>query len=351
MTKIVPTGNYHCLALQIRCDAVNELTDRSLARERMTATLDRARKQIVGSKAFIGPDTKLVVLPEYFLTGFPMGETVQAWISKACLEMEGPEYEAMGRIAEETHVYLAGSAYEVDGKFPGLYFQTSFVVAPSGNVVLRYRRLISMFAPTPHDIWERYLDVYGLEGVFPVARTEIGNLAAIASEEILYPEVARCMAMRGAEIFVHSSSETGSPLLTQKGVAKQARAIENLAYVVSANSAGIAHIDIPVASADGGSAIIDYKGTVLAEAAQGESMVANAQIDLGALREYRRRPGMGNLLSRQRFELFAQSYAEHSFHPPNTLLDENRQLIVPDRAQFARTQMEIIERLVDKEVI
>jgi predicted amidohydrolase len=317
----------------------------------MAATLDRVRRKILASKSFIGPDTRLVVLPEYFLTGFPMGETVEDWISKACLEMNGPEYEALGRIAQETGVYLAGSAYETDDTFAGLYFQTSFVVDPSGDIVLRYRRLISMYAPTPHDIWERYLDVYGLEGVFPVARTAIGNLAAIASEEILYPEVARCMAMRGAEIFVHSSSETGSPLLTQKGVAKRARAIENLAYVVSANSAGIAHIDIPLASADGGSAVIDYRGIVLAEAAQGESMVAHAQIDPEALRRYRRRPGMGNLLSRQRFELFAESYAKHSFHPPNTLLDDDSKTIIPDRAQFARVQMETIERLVDKEVI
>ena len=52
-----------------------------------------------------------------------------------------------------------------------------------------------MYAPTPHDVFSRYLDIYGLEGVFPVARTEIGNLAAIASEEILYPEIARSLGV------------------------------------------------------------------------------------------------------------------------------------------------------------
>jgi hypothetical protein len=64
-----------------------------------------------------------------------------------------------------------------------------------------------------------------------------------------------------------------------------------------------------------------------------------------------RRPGMGNPVSRQRFELFAESDAGHSFHPPNTLLDKKGQITVPDRAQFARVQMETIERLVEKEVI
>ena len=113
-------------------------------------------------------------------------------------------------------------------------------------MALRYRRLISMFAPTPHDVWEEYLDVYGLEGVYsPSPTPTLGRLAAVASEEILYPEVARCLAMRGAEVLLHPSSEASSPRPMPKEIAKVARAIENMAYVVSANSAGIGGIAIP----------------------------------------------------------------------------------------------------------
>jgi len=50
---------------------------------------------------------------------------------------------------------------------------------------------------------------------------------------------ARAQARRGAEVFVHSPSEIGSPLATPKAVARRARAFENIAYVVSANTAGI----------------------------------------------------------------------------------------------------------------
>ena len=76
-----------------------------------------------------------------------------------------------------------------------------------------------MLAPTPHDVWDQYLDKYGLEAVFPVADTAIGRSACMASEEILYPELKRCLMMQGVEIFLHSSSEVGSPQLTQKNVA------------------------------------------------------------------------------------------------------------------------------------
>ncbi|MCS6807409.1 MAG: nitrilase-related carbon-nitrogen hydrolase [Bacteroidota bacterium] len=337
---------YKALALQLTCHAINACSNRAQAQEVISATIERLGKQIRASKGFLGHDVRLVVLPEYCLTGFPINESIEEWRNKAALDPNGKEYDTLGAIAQQNTVFLAGNVYETDQHFPDLYFQTSFVINPAGNVVLRYRRLISMFAPTPHDVWERYCEVYGLEAVFPVARTEIGALACIASEEILYPEIARCHVMRGAEVFLHSSSEISSPLLTHKNVAKLARAIENLAYVVSANSAGIIGTDIPCASVDGGSKVVDYRGIVLAEAGTGESMVASATIDIEALRRERRRVGMANILARQRFELFAASYAQHSFYPANTLLGKQA-----DRAHFVRVQQETIETLAKAGII
>ncbi len=338
--------SFRAVALQVTCHAVNQATDRQEARSLMQNTINRLAKQIAASIAFIGEDCRLIVLPEYFLTGFPMGESLAVWAEKACLEMAGAEYEAIGKIAQKHGIFIAGNAYELDPNFPGLYFQTSFVMDPSGSVVLRYRRLNSMFAPTPHDVWDKYLDCYGYEGVFPVAKTAIGNLAAIASEEILYPEVARCLAIRGAEIFLHSTSEVYVTERSPKDAAKISRAVENVAYVVSANTAGIANISIPVASADGGSKIIDYRGLVLAQTGAGESMAAFAEIDLATLRRYRRRPGLTNLLSRQRFELYAESYRQSHFYPVNSMLEKE-----VDRKHFIQTQQETIERLANLGVI
>jgi predicted amidohydrolase len=335
---------YRALALQLTCHAVNDCPDRAAARARMLDNIERASRALRGAKAFLGPDVMLVVLPEYLLTSYPLGDGIAAWRHKVALEPDGAEYQALCAAAMEHGVFLAGNAYEADAHFPDLYFQTSFCIAPSGDVVLRYRRLISMFAPTPHDVWDRYLDVYGLDGVFPVARTAIGRLAAIASEEILYPEIARALALRGAEVLLHSSSEVGSPLSTPKDVAKRARAMENACYVVSANTAGIAGVEMPLASADGMSKVVDYLGEVRAAALPGESASACAEIDLAALRRFRRRPGMGNMLSRQRLELFAATYAG-SVYPPNTMLDASGKALAPERRHFGDTQRAVIERL------
>ena len=346
MTNSEKLNSFRALALQVTCYAVNQASDRQEAALMMQNTISRLAQQIAASIAFIGFDCRLIVLPEYFLTGFPMGEVLPVWAEKACLEINGAEYAALGKIAQKHQIFLAGNAYELDPNFPGLYFQTCFVIDPSGSVILRYRRLNSLFAPTPGDVWDKYLDIYGLEGVFPVAKTAIGNLAALASEEILYPEVARCLAMRGAEIFLHSTSEVYSKNLTPKDAAKITRAVENMAYVVSANTAGIANIPIPISSADGGSKIIDHRGIVLSETTTGESMAAFAEIDLAALRRDRTRPGLNNLLSRQRFELYAQSYSQAQFYPANTMLNKE-----VDRKHFIQTQQQTIERLTQLGII
>lgn len=342
------TSGFAAVALQITARSVERLADRAAASAQMLAMIEEIGVKLRSSSVFIqqygGTPVKLAVLPEYVLTSYPGRISIPDFAAKAALDIHGPEYEALGKIAQSQQLFLAGNAYERDAHFPGLYFQTSFVIAPSGDVVLRYRRLNSMFAPTPHDVWSKYLDIYGIDGVFPVARTEIGNLAAIASEEILYPEIARAHALRGAEIFVHSSSEIGSPLTTPKALAKRARAMENIAYVVSANTAGIKDTTLPFASADGNSVVVDYKGSVLAEANTGETFTAFADLNLDALRHHRRKPGMINFLARQRLEPFAAVYGATVGQPANSLI-ENGQVQIPDRNHFLRAHEAVIERL------
>jgi predicted amidohydrolase len=347
MTEIL---QYVACALQITAPAVNRAPDRATARAQMMETILRIGGQVRSTRIFLqqytGAPLKLVVLPEYFMTSYPGPETLAAWADKAAIRIpDSPEIEALGKIAQAEGIYLAGNAYEDDPNFPGLYFQACFIIDPSGEVVLRYRRLNSMFAPTPHDVWAKYLDLYGYDAVFPVARTAIGKLAAIASEEILYPEIARMMGLKGAEVFVHPTSEIGSPLRTQKAIARQARAFENLAYVVSANTAGISGTAMPLASADGNSQVLDYKGAVLAESNAGETFTAFAELDIADVRRIRRKPGMTNYLARQRLDLFAPGYAGTTVHAANGMM-EGGAVTIPAREYFVRKQQEIIDRMI-----
>ena len=328
---------YKALALQTTCHAVNGFSDASESQKAISFNIQTIGKQIQASKAFVGSDLKLVVLPEYFATGFPMGESIATWKSKACIAENDRLFEEILRMAKDNNIYLSGNFYENDHHFPEFYFQSSFIINPDGECILKYRRLNSMFAITPYDVLDKYREIYGNNALFPVVDTEIGKLACIASEEILYPEICRCLMMRGAEIICHNTSEVSSPMLTQKNIAKQARAIENMAYIISANTSAIKGTDFPAESTDGSSKIINFEGLVLCEAAQGESMVANATIDIEALRYHRHRPGMSNFISRQRNALFAESYAAYEFYPANTWHNDFQ------KADFIKTQIKVID--------
>lgn len=336
---------YTALALQLTTQAVTGLAVAE-ARAAIASSLDRIGRQVDAALRWHGPHCRLVVLPEYALTGFPMGGTIAEWAQKAAIDPDGQEYDQFATIAQRAGVFLAVNAYETDKHFPDTYFQACVVLGPNGDVVLRYRRLHSLYSPSPYDYWDRYLDAYGIDAVLPVARTELGALAALASEEILYPELARALALRGAEVFLHSSSEATGPELMPKAIARRARAIENLAYVVSANSAGIRGTDLAGDSTDGGSEIIDHLGRVLARAGSGESVNAAAEIDLATIRRARSRPTMGNLLSRTKTALWAQEYARYDIESPNGLADAE-----PQRSFFAGRQRIAIDRLREAGVI
>ena len=338
---------YLALALQTACDAVNADATPEAARARIGRAISRIGAQVRASvgflRGFTGVAPRLVLLPEYAFTGFPQGESRELWIAKAAFDPKGREYADLATLAQGARVFLVVNAYETDPKFPGLYFQSTVILSPAGETVLRYRRMISLFAPTPFDVWDRFLDTYGYDAVFPVAKTEIGTLAAIASVEFLYPEIAPMTAQKGAEIYLHPTSEVGSPDLTPKEIARRARAVENMAYVVSANTGGLIGTAIPAASTDGMSKVIDPSGRVLAVAGEGESLVANAVVDLVSLRSLRRRAGMTNLMSRQPWGAYAQGYAE----APGLKPDE----APPDRDAAAGRQAETIRRLVEAGVL
>jgi len=337
---------YRAVALQTACHGINPCRSRAESQPLIDAAIDRIAGQIRATVGFYGAATKLVVLPEYVLTGFPMGEPVAQWIEKACIQIPGPELDRIAAHANAMNVWISGNSYEVDPTWPGRYFQACWVVGPGTGVVLKYRRLNSLFTPSPHDFWTDYRQRYSLREIFPVADTPLGRLAAIASEEILFPELARCLMMHGAEVFLHSTSDIGGHARNPKEIAKLARACENAAYVVSANTAGILGTAVPAQSADGRSKVVDFAGVVLAEADQGETMAASAMLDLGALRRHRRQTGMSNLVARQRFEMYAPMYASHSFTPP-----DQARTPIQNRAELLALQEQTIARLVELGII
>lgn len=344
--ETVPAPAYYVMAMQRRTTPVNGMGVDE-ARHTIKASIERIREQVLLARHWM-PSCRLIVLPEFTLTGAPlMGETIAEWTEKAAIDPEGDEFDSIRSIARDASVYLAGHAYERDKHFPGMFFAATWLISPTGERLLTYRRMHSTITPSPYDVWDKYLDIYGIDGVLSVAQTELGGIAVIPCQEIVFPELSRALALRGAEVLLHPTSEVSGPMLKKHDVARRARAIENGFYVVSANSAGYAN-SLFGDSADGGSEVIDYLGNVMTKAGQGESMVANCELDLGGLRRARGRAHVENLLSRTMTQLWAQEYGRHDVVRPNALNDSESS---EDARFYAQQQRHVIERLVEADVL
>lgn len=336
------------IALQLHTQSVGSAAGIPEARTLLAANIARLSDRLLATCDVVatthGDPVALAVLPEYLLTGAPpAGMSAARFRALAALDPRGPELDSLGALAERAGLHLAVNAYEADPAFPDLYFQACLVLSPAGRVALRYRRLVSLYSPSPFDVWDAYLDRYGADAIFPVLVTPFGRLGALASEEIQYPEIARAMVLRGAEILLHPTSEMGSPRPTAKELARRARAAENLAFVVSANTAGVPGTGLPAHSSTGMSRIIDFEGRVLATAAPGGEHWASALLDIGALRARRRRPGLANLVARLPLAAFSAGYASGEGRRANELSATPGDRV--SRTLLGRLQEQTIERL------
>lgn len=241
-----------------------------------------------GARAY---GSRVFVFPEFFLQGYEMGRSNADWMA-ASLHIPGPETDRLGQVARETGTYIAGMSYELIDDFPGRYFNTGFVISPAGEVVLRYRKLYSLTGKTtPADVYDEYTRRYGgPEALFPVIDTPLGRIGVMVCYDINFPEVARCLALRGAEILLHVTSEGPGPHQGPDGgwtVARRARAYENTCYLAMANTGPVIDSELPPGISHGHSQIIGFDGKVICMADDTAETMVTATIDIEALRRQR----------------------------------------------------------------
>jgi predicted amidohydrolase len=262
----------------------------------------------------------LVLLPEFAMQGPPHGMRSSDWIAQACCPIPGPITMPLQTLAARHGIFIAGHQFESSPDWPGRFFNSCFLIAPDGQVILRYRRVNTAAFPSPHDFLDAYQARHTPAEIFPVVDTVLGRLAMIPCGEINVPEVARVLMMQGADVILHP---TNSPLRPSQEAAKIARAAENAMFLVSANVAGGIGFSRDGSIKGGRSEILDYRGTRLAyESAPLACHSVSAMIDVEALRLARQQDnGTMNPLLRARWEMYRPFYAEASFYPPNSFLE------------------------------
>lgn len=113
--------------------------------------------------------------------------------------------DVYARAAVDNGVVLVCSMFE--RRAPGLYHNTAVVIDSDGSLAGKYRK---MHIPDDPGFYEKFYFAPGDLGFEPID-TSLGRLGVLVCWDQWYPEAARLMAMRGAEVLIYPTAIGWNP--------------------------------------------------------------------------------------------------------------------------------------------
>ncbi len=153
----------------------------------------------------------------------------------------GSSTEFYSALARETGTVIVTSLFE--RRAPGLYHNTAVVLDSDGSIAGKYRK---MHIPDDPAYYEKFYFTPGDLGFEPIT-TSLGKLGVLVCWDQWYPEAARLMALKGAEILIYPTAigtESTDPAEEQERqrqawiTIQRAHAVANGLPVVSVNRVG-----------------------------------------------------------------------------------------------------------------
>ena len=209
---------------------------------------------------------ELVVLQELH-NGLYFCQTEDTNLYDQAEPIPGPSTELFGALAKELGIVLVLSLFE--RRAPGLYHNTAVVIEKDGSIAGKYRK---MHIPDDPAYYEKFYFTPGYLGFEPID-TSVGRLGVLVCWDQWYPEAARLMAMRGAEMLIYptaigwESSDTAEEKARQLGAwvtVQRGHAVANGLPVISVNRTG--HEPDPSGQTNG----IQFWGNSFVAGPQGE---------------------------------------------------------------------------------
>lgn len=227
---------------------------------------------------------ELIVLQELH-NGLYFCQTEDTAVFAQAEPIPGPSTTRFGALAQELGVVIVLSLFE--RRAPGLYHNTAVVMDKDGSIAGKYRK---MHIPDDPAYYEKFYFTPGDLGFEPI-NTSIGRLGVLVCWDQWYPEAARLMAMRGAELLIYptaigwESSDTPEEQQRQLGAwitVQRGHAVANGLPVVTVNRTG--HEPDPSGRTNGiqfwgNSFVAGPQGELLAQLPNQEEAVQVVEID------------------------------------------------------------------------
>jgi N-carbamoylputrescine amidase len=196
-------------------------------------------------------------------------------------------------VAKTHNIVLVTSLFEK--RTAGLYHNTAVVFEKDGSVAGKYRK---MHIPDDPGFYEKFYFTPGDLGFEPI-QTSVGKLGLLVCWDQWYPEAARLMTLKGAEMLIYptaigwfdeESDEEKNRQLESWITIQRSHAIANGIPVLSCNRVGFEKDSSGVMDGIrfwGNSFVCDPQGAVIAQANTSEEEILYATIDKERTKEVR----------------------------------------------------------------
>jgi N-carbamoylputrescine amidase len=234
---------------------------------------------------------KVVCLPELFRAQY-FCQKEDASLFSLAESIPGPSTEALGWEARRSSVVVVASLFE--RRAPGLYHNTTAVIGTDGTILGLYRK---MHIPDDPAYYEKFYFTPGDLG-FHIFPTEFGNLGVLVCWDQWFPEAARLVALRGADVIFYPTAigwhpaekvEHGAAQRDAWRTVQRGHAIANGVYVAAINRVGTeTPAGPPGLEFWGTSFLCDPQGVVLAEASTEREGILVGTVDPARIEDVRR---------------------------------------------------------------
>ena len=156
-------------------------------------------KSLQGIKDCAAQGAELVVLQELHC-GIYFCQAEETDMFNLARPIPGEDTEIFSKAAKKHKVVLVSSLFEK--RAPGIYHNTAVVFDKDGSIAGKYRK---MHIPDDPAYYEKFYFTPGDMGFEPI-QTSVGKLGVLVCWDQWYPEAARLMALRGAEILIYPTA-------------------------------------------------------------------------------------------------------------------------------------------------
>jgi beta-ureidopropionase len=222
----------------------------------------------------------ITCLQEIFHGPYFPAEQDTKWYRTAEPE-DGPTITRMREVAKQHGMVLVVPWFEEAQT--GVYYNSAVVIEADGSVLGKYRKThIPHVAPC---FWEKFYFKPGNLG-YPVFNSSVGRIGLIICYDRHFPEVARAIGLKGAEIVFNPSATVESLSRYLWELEQPAHAVANGYWIAAINRVGI---EEPLSTARfyGSSYFCNPRGQIVAQASDSKDEVLVTDLDLDEIREVR----------------------------------------------------------------